>query len=54
MQNDSIKKLSKRNITKSPKEKNASRSLFVRRAIEDHFENRRLDTMIGNSYWGNM
>ncbi|WP_406566425.1 PA3496 family putative envelope integrity protein [Aestuariirhabdus haliotis] len=54
MQNGNIKKNSKRNNTRSPKEKNAARSLFVRRAIEDHFENKRLDTMIGNSYWGEM
>lgn len=54
MQNGNIKKRSKQNVTRATKEKNSSRSLFVRRAIEDHFDNKKLDTMVGNSYWSDI
>ncbi|MDE1465151.1 PA3496 family putative envelope integrity protein [Spartinivicinus poritis] len=35
----------------SSREKSSQRSLEARRAIEDYFENKRLNHLIGEDYW---
>ncbi|MBU2712848.1 PA3496 family putative envelope integrity protein [Zooshikella harenae] len=43
---------STQHAVKSNREKSSQRSLLARRAIEDYFENKRLNSLIGDDYWG--
>ncbi|WP_163830773.1 PA3496 family putative envelope integrity protein [Spartinivicinus ruber] len=42
---------SSNSTSSSNREKSSQRSLEARRAIEDYFENKRLNHLIGEDYW---